>query len=343
MTTPRRAVSDVARRPRSWLPHAIVLVVLALVAHADTTRPLDALHPALVPATQDSSAVHGTGQHVEIVVEGHVTEADTEAVRWARERFREADLPLPARLRVTFHDDREPCEGAQGGFMIEEGVSRVLVCVPERGVRELKVKRTLLHEFAHAWDHAALTDRVRAAFMRFRGSDGWLKESDVPYEERAGEHAAETIMWGLMDEPFLVGSMSDRWPWEDLHDGYVILTGSEPPHGYVWSPFAVTPSHRTYAHTPSQLEIVERVWEQVEHREHDGQVQDVEVRFHRDAGPCAGAPIRSELVDGRLHVRACPASSDALTRELLQELRDSQLGAVEVGDPTPEDFGLQGL
>ncbi len=326
MTTPRRAVCDVARRPRSWLPHAVVLGVMALlvalVGHADTRRPLDDLDPALAPIARGTSPVQGAGQHVEIMVDGHVTEADEAAVRWAHERFREAGLPLPARLRVTFHDDQQPCEGAQGGFTIEEGVSRALICVPGRHGRGLKVKRTLLHEFAHAWDHAALTDRVRAAFTRFRGSDGWLKESGVAYRDQAGEHAAETIMWGLMDEPFLVGTMAERWSWEDLRDGYVILTGSEPPHGYVWSLFAVTPSHRTYAHTPSQLEIVERVWEQIEDREHDGQGPSAQIRFHRDAGPCGGAPTRSELVDGRLHVQACPAPPDALTRELLQELRD---------------------
>ena len=254
------------------------------------------------------------------MVEGNVTEADEAAVRWARDRFQEAGLSLPGRLRVTFHDGQKPCGGSQGGFTIEDGVSRVLICVPDRHGRELKVKRTLLHEFAHAWDYAVLDDRVRAAFMSFRGSDGWLKESGLPYEEQAGEQAAETVTWGLMDEPFLVGTITDPWLWEDLHEGYVILTGSPPPHGYVWSLFAMTPSHRVYAHSPSQLELVERVWKQVASPEHGGQDRRIEVRFHREADACGGAATLSELVDGRLHVRACPATPDALAAGLLHEL-----------------------
>lgn len=317
---------DTARLHGPRLPHAILGlgVLILLLVHAGTTQPLEALEQLWAPAAHDPSVVPAARHDVEIVVEGSVTEADDEAVAWARDRFREADLPLPAQVRVTFHDDQEPCEGAQGGFTIEEGVSRVLVCVPDTGpVRELKVRRTLLHEFAHAWEHEALTDRVRKEFMEFRGSDGWLAGSGVPYPDRAGEHAAETIMWGLMDRPMLMGTLSDPWPWDELHDGYIILTGSEPPHGYVWSLFAVSPSHRTYAHTPSQLKLVERIWEQVDEGEDGGPSQSVRIHFHRDPEPCAGAPTWSGQVDGQLHVRACPASADALSRGLRKELTDT--------------------
>ncbi len=330
-TKPERAAFEAARRPGAWQSRAtsvllgflIPLIGFPIVAltRADTNRPLAAVpHIPAVVAAQDLPTVGGSGHDMQIVVEGQVTEADAEAVRWARDRFLEADLPLPA-MQVTFHEDTEPCNGGHGGFKIEDGVSRVLVCASGHEIaREAQVKRTLLHEFAHAWDHLALTDEIRAEFMRFQGSDGWLSESGLPYHERAGEHAAETIMWGLMDKPILMGTLSEPSSWDELYHGYLLLTGSEPPHGYAWSLFAVTPSHQVYAHTPRQLELVQQVWDRLDDPTNDGRHDTVQIRFHRDPEPCAGATTRSQLVDGQLHIRACPASPNALTRELLREL-----------------------
>lgn len=172
----------------------------------------------------------------EIMVLQTVDSADAEAVDWARDRYREARLPLPP-IRVSFHSNSDPCEGTQGGYLIEDGVSRVLVCISESGsLRELELIRTLLHEFAHAWDVLFLTEDVREEFIELHGLEAWSHE--VPYEERGSEHAAETITWGLMDEPLLFGSLDEAMSWHVQHEGYRALTGVEPPHGYVWSLFA---------------------------------------------------------------------------------------------------------
>lgn len=286
-----------------------------------------AMRPPPVPGRGPTSAAPAaldvqTGSHdVTLVVDGSATAADERAVEWARDRYREAGLALPARLRVTFHDDTDPCHGAQGGFTVIEGVSTVLVCLSEQErARSLPVNRTLLHEFAHAWDHATLDDRVRTAFRHFRGADGWLSEDDVAWADLAGEQAAETIMWGLMDEPFLMGSVTEPWSWEELHDGYVMLTGTEPPHGYVWSWFAVSPRHEVYAHTPAQLEIVQRAWDQAADSTQGLRSQKVRVRFHRDPAACDGAATSSQQVEGRLDVHACAVSPEVLATQLLREL-----------------------
>lgn len=239
---------------------------------------------------------------------------DEEAVNWARERYQEARLSIPA-IRVSFHNSSEPCNGSRGGHRIDHGLSRVFICISEGGpTRELKVKRTLLHEFAHAWDAHFVTDDVREEFLELRGLEEWSFE--VPYEQRGMEHAAETITWGLMDEPIVFGSYDAATPWEAQYNGYVTLTGTEPPHGYVWSLFAA--SHDVYAQTPTQVEIAKRAWELSGDK---GRLTEkIGVRFLKDEEPCNGALTSSELVGDRLHIEVCPGSESALTAALLDAL-----------------------
>lgn len=240
--------------------------------------------------------------------------ADDDAVFWAQDRYREAGLSLPD-MRVSFHDNSTPCEGAQGGHRIKDGVSQVLICISELGPsRELKLKRTLLHEFAHAWDTHFLTEDAREEFMNLRSLESW--SFDVSYEERGREAAAEAITWGLMDEPVLFGSLDTVTPWHVHHEGYLALTGVEPPHGYVWSLFAA--GHDVYAYTPSQVEIVKRAWEL---SEDEGRLTErIEVRFHKDVEFCDGGVASSELIGDRLHIQVCPGSESELTAALLDTL-----------------------
>ena len=243
-------------------------------------------------------------------VDETVGDVDEDAVAWAQDRYREAGLSLPD-MRISFHADTRPCEGARGGHLLEDDVSRVFICITEQGsTRELQIKRVLLHEFAHAWDHHALTDELRSKFMSYKGFPGWSLE--VPYDERASEDAAEIITWGLMDRPILLNSLHGIWSWEERLDGYRILTGSAPPHGYVWSLWAA--SHDIYAYTPSQIDIVKKAWEL---SQGEGRLTEwIEVRFNKDSEKCAGEFTFSELIDGRLHIQACPGSKSELTSAL---------------------------
>lgn len=239
---------------------------------------------------------------------------DEEAVSWAQDRFREAGLSLPD-IVVSFHRETDPCEGASGGHLIENGQNRVLICISRTGTsRELQVKRVLLHEFAHAWDDFALTAGIRSEFMDFKDFSGW--SFDVPYDERASEHAAEIITWGLIDRPIMFGSLDGMWSWEEMLEGYRILTGATPPHGYVWTLFAA--SHDIYAHTASQIEIVKKAWKLSEGESR--LTEWIEVRFERDGHSCSEAVTSSELIGERLHIQACPASESELIAALLNTL-----------------------
>lgn len=249
----------------------------------------------------------------EVTLEATVADVDEDAVSWAQDRFREAGLSLPE-IRVSFQTETESCEGSKGGHLIEEGMSNVFICVPDQGpTRDLQIKRVLLHEFAHAWDHHALTDQHRSEFLAYKDFSGWSFE--VPYDERASEDAAEIIAWGLMDRPILFNSLDETWSWEERLDGYRILTGAAPPHGYVWSLWVA--SHDIYAHTPSQVDIVKKAWELS--RGERRLTEWIEVRFNEDSKQCNDALTSSVLIDGRLHIQACPGLESELTTALVDE------------------------
>ena len=59
-----------------------------------------------------------------------------------------------------------------------------------------------------------------------RGWNSWL-DDDQAWEEQA----AEIIVWALSDQPVLVFKI-DQNSCDELHDGYVALTGLDPLHGY---------------------------------------------------------------------------------------------------------------
>jgi hypothetical protein len=292
----------------------IIASTLAVVVLAGTaTASINARVQDSAPPSTFAMAAHEP-TFGDIIIEETVDPADEALVDWAMDRYREAGLSLPTIL-LSFHADNSPCDGARGGHRIEDEVSRVYICVTELGTtRELKVKRTLLHEFAHAWDDYYLTDDIRDAFMELHGLDGW--RFDVPYEERGSEYAAEVITWGLLDRPFMFGEFSQPTSWETQYGGYLTLTGAEPPHGYVWTLFAA--SHDIYARTPAQLEMVEQAWEQSEAT--GRRTEWIEVRFHDTSEPCGGEAISSQLIENRLHIQACPGSTGDIRAQLLEEL-----------------------
>lgn len=119
------------------------------------------------------------------------TPIQREMVRWAVGRFDAAGLNLP-QLEVRFHPDREGCRGRLGYYA--EGV--VDVC---RRHMDLWASREMVHELAHGWVAANLTDADRARFLALRGLVTW-NDDTVPWEGRGFEHAAEIIAWAIGDQ-----------------------------------------------------------------------------------------------------------------------------------------------
>lgn len=138
----------------------------------------------------------------------------TSAIEAAMDRFDTAGLALPA-LRIHVHPTTDGCEGHVGLFSEDDAGSRIDLCTTVTGM--------ILHELAHAWEHHAVSDATRQAFLDKTGLEAWSR-SDVDWEERGIEAAAQVIAWGLMDIPITnPGAFSDQLAQFEL------LTGTPTP------------------------------------------------------------------------------------------------------------------
>jgi len=152
---------------------------------------------------------------------------EEEVLAWAVSLFEEADLHLPG-IDFIGHDTMEACRGGAGRHHAERGRSTIDIC----GDHPRKFDTVLfLHEMAHAWDRAALTDARRAAFAEMRGVTQWWQDGVHDWDELGAEHAAEVVTWGLRDTPMQVITIPDA-DCDSLEAGYVALTGRPPLHGY---------------------------------------------------------------------------------------------------------------
>jgi hypothetical protein len=162
----------------------------------------------------------------------------TRRVEWGLDRFRDADLPLPAMV-ITVHDDDAPCEGNSGLYVPNDPVE-VHLCTPGP-VDSRPARLTTLHELAHAWAESELSTAQRAAFLELRGLDVWYDDR-VPRHERGAEHAAEVVSWGLMDEMIPIIRIYDAEP-AQLSEAFDLLVHRPP----LWTETRTT-ADRTLAH-----------------------------------------------------------------------------------------------
>ena len=126
-----------------------------------------------------------------------ITAAQATIFEWALALFAAADLPLPD-IDIVGHDSTAPCMGRNGMHTFADGRSTIHVCTRDAGpVQEF----LFLHELAHAWDRAGLTAERRQAFLAQRGLTEWRNDDPERWHDRGAEHAAEIIMWGLIDRP----------------------------------------------------------------------------------------------------------------------------------------------
>ena len=134
-------------------------------------------------------------------------------VRWAATRFETRGLGVPA-VDVHFHPDTSGCYGHLGSQLGR----RVDVCV--ESVFELG-RETLLHEMGHAWIDQNVAQTVRERFTEMRGLRAW-NQSTAPWDDRAYEHGAEIIAWGLGNR-YMAPSIPNRDP-AGLAAGFEFLT-----------------------------------------------------------------------------------------------------------------------
>ncbi len=158
-------------------------------------------------------AIHGSEQ---------LTTSQAELVVWATSRFRAAGLDVPP-VTVAFTPDHRYCAGFVG--LYRPTTQTLNICADE-GASDLVLRELLLHEMAHAWTDLHLTTEARTSFARLRGTPSWDRARDA-WVERASEHAAEVISWGLMDIETVVMPVGDTSP-NALKRAFRLLTGVDP-------------------------------------------------------------------------------------------------------------------
>jgi len=149
---------------------------------------------------------------------------DLTTAGWALGRFEQVGLDLPA-VEIRFHNDKERCGGSgenYGVWRTRSESSDIIEMCTNRGFH-------VLHELAHAWADATLTVDDRAAFAELRGLAGWTG-TDMPWETKAVEHAANIIAWGLYGEPQIrVAKTMRADTLSSLTQAFEFLTGFTPP------------------------------------------------------------------------------------------------------------------
>jgi hypothetical protein len=145
---------------------------------------------------------------------------------WAVGRFEASGLPLPA-LEIRFLRDRALCGGHLG--LYADGV--VYECHRHT---DLLASRGLLHEIAHGWLVANLTEIEQERFLELRGLTTWNSKEAI-HDERGSEQAAEIMAWALGEQGD--GTLMPTFPDNDrahLAVAYEALTGLPLPATSVW-------------------------------------------------------------------------------------------------------------
>ena len=150
---------------------------------------------------------------------GATSATDTALLRWAASRFAGAGLEMPS-VQIAFHPAKEACAGHPGLFR-DQPKPRIDMC----GFSEFSTaaRKTMLHEFAHAWTHETMTSDDIDEFLSWRGLDVWAGPG-APWELKGSEHAAEIISWALFDRELDLVTIPDAGP-EAIEAAYRLLTG----------------------------------------------------------------------------------------------------------------------
>jgi len=118
------------------------------------------------------------------------THPERTVVLKALDRFSVLPGELPP-LEIRIHEG-DGCRGHGGLFRTGTERWQIDLCEVTPWV--------ILHEMGHAWTALHLTDQQRLEYSRRWGLESW-HDPDTPWQLRGAEHAADTIAWGLLDEP----------------------------------------------------------------------------------------------------------------------------------------------
>jgi hypothetical protein len=212
---------------------AVIAVLLAIGAPAmATVGGQDGAVAATVgtSADTDSASAQPTtslARFDEVELVESLTPEEQVLVDWATGRFTQAGLELPE-LTVRFDPTRELCNNADGLYRHGPNQERVVtVCTPDFDTfaAQLGRRRTLLHEFGHAWDFANMSPQDHHELGQILGTDSW-SDQNHEWEDRGVERFAETFVFALLDQPRRQLKVSLEC--SDLLGAFNTATGTQP-------------------------------------------------------------------------------------------------------------------
>lgn len=209
-------------RPRTRLATLAATTIMVLLTPA---APFAASTPA--------DATRGDGRSSQLIIGDTTVEVVNGSpslerlVLWAFDQFTARGLGRPPVSRVTFRS-QSSCTGVTGWIAGGD----VTVCyVHEEACLDPQctqwrpwVRRTAVHELAHAWMAEWLTRARIEAFMAETGLPTWASDT-WPWQERGVELAAETFAWASLEMPARVNARLGNPTCADLVGYYRILTG----------------------------------------------------------------------------------------------------------------------
>lgn len=184
----------------------------------------------------DPTGITRTGMlavHGEQVAIWNGTPELEQLLSWGLGRFADAVLPAPIPTSVTFlAPDGDP--EARYGFVHGGDATDIAVLVttdqacPDEECQPwpTPVKAAVLHQLARVWLAENLPQVSADEFAQERGMV-W-SDPGLTWAEQATELAAETLTWGLMDEPYVVDPRLGAASCESLAADFQELTGAFP-------------------------------------------------------------------------------------------------------------------
>lgn len=157
-------------------------------------------------------------------------------VSWSLDRFTQARLPAPDVSVVAFDPFDPRCIG-RCGLASSTPPASVLICLDAAGLNQVSSghltdavplwpTRLVLHELAHVWIDQHVEAPARHRLMEHYGLASWDDLSST-WEQRGKEWAAETIVWGLIDQVCTLTALGAPHC-DQLAEAFYTLTGVQP-------------------------------------------------------------------------------------------------------------------
>jgi hypothetical protein len=205
---------------------SLVLTLAAVGAGAGVAT-AEGQDPIRVGANTATPIAHVTPVDAPDVAAPPLTEYERGLVDWAKGRFAEARLELPE-LKVRFDPSGGLCGPNEGRYQqTPDGERIITICTRESDsfAADLHRRRTLLHEFGHAWDLANLSDDDHDELMHQLDVESW-NDHDAAWADRGVERFAETFVYALLDQPRR--QLKVDLACDDLIGAFQTATGSQP-------------------------------------------------------------------------------------------------------------------